>query len=327
MPYTALNMTPFVSLLSGAARVEKPRICIASRTSHIVACTSSPNKDSPQHKDIIDGGNFVIKKTYTIHGPSFVMVRRAAGDPPARRPQRRSGSLVPYQRAPPSLSSDLHVSDLLRQSVDITKFSVLVDDATDVVLEIPDDAVEVLHDDDDGQHGAATSECTGIVWVGSPDNTAHQVGHGDGRATLYTLISVPCTRSASWHPQPTDHRWSEDNDPSPRRTSRLHFTCNMCGHRNEKLVNPRAWHEGTVFARCDGCSVVHKLKDNLNLIDEIVYARDDEEAEELAALSADHEDAEVADAYAQGLPRVPFVVTDLVVPPGLVVEPDDPLSN
>lgn len=96
----------------------------------------------------------------------------------------------------------------------------------------------------------------------------------------------------------------------------------MCGHRNEKLINPRAWHEGTVFARCDGCSVVHKLKDNLNLIDEIVYSRD-----ESAVGEADVADADVADAYAQGLPRAPFVVGDLVIPPGLVIEPDNPLSN
>lgn len=131
--------------------------------------------------------------------------------------------------------------------------------------------------------------------------------------------------------QPTEHQWNDAN-PSPRRTSRLHFTCNMCGHRNEKLINPRAWEEGTVFARCDGCSVVHKLKDNLNLIDEIVYNRD-EDVEGDVPVQSDGADAEhgyddaTATAYSQGLPRTPFVVNDLVVPPGLVVEPDNPLSN
>lgn len=299
-------ITPFVSLTSAPRRVQ----CPASR--NIVACTSSHDT----HNDIIDGGSFVIKKTYTIHGPSFVMVRRSA-DPPQRRPQRRSGGLVPYQRAPPSLSSDLHVSDLLRQPLDITKFSVLMDDATDVVLEIPEDAVEVLMDDEDEPAG---SECTGIVWVGSSDNASQQVWGDTNRLGGRVWLTQ--------HPppaQPTNHRWSEDDDPSPRRTSRLHFTCNVCGHRNEKLVNPRAWHEGTVFARCDGCSVVHKLKDNLNLIDEIVYSRDEEDED--AFVDGMVYDEDVADAYAQGLPKAPFVVDDLVVPPGLVVEPDNPLSN
>lgn len=288
-------MVMYFSTLTSAPR----RLPCLSSMRNIVVC-SSQHKDMHPPKDIIEGGNFVIKKTYTIHGPSFVMVRRAT-DPPARRPQRRSSSLIPYQRAPPSLSSNLHVSDLLRQPLDITKFSVLVDD--DVVLEIPDDAVEVLGEDDD----VLGSECTGIVWVGSSDNTAQQV-----------LLS--CVAAMHHHrcQQPTDHRWSEDHDPSPRRTSRLHFTCNICGHRNEKLVNPRAWHEGTVFARCDGCSIVHKLKDNLNLIDEIVYSRDEEQQPV---------DDDVEDAYAQGLPRAPFLVEDLVVPPGLVVEPEDPLCN
>lgn len=175
--FLVLNMAPFISLARAPRVSRTERVATLSRASRnhpIVACTSSPNKDSTQHTDIIDGGNFVIKKFYTIHGPSFVMVRRAVGDLPIRRPQRRSGSLVPYQRSPPSLSSDLHVSDLLRQPVDITKFSVLLDDATNVVLEIPEDAVEVLHDDNDNA-AASASECTGIVWVGSADNTAHQV--------------------------------------------------------------------------------------------------------------------------------------------------------
>ncbi len=270
------------------------------------------------------------------------MVRRAPGNLPPVQPRRRYGGvadLVPYQRAPPSLGSDLHVGDVLRQPMDISKFAVVMD--TDVVLEVPDDAVEVLPDDyvlgGDDEEVQPSTNCTGIVWVGSDDMVCCW-GNDDCEGQCAVTLCIPYQTHAhqihTTQAQPTEHQWNDAN-PSPRRTSRLHFTCNMCGHRNEKLINPRAWEEGTVFARCDGCSVVHKLKDNLNLIDEIVYNRDEEEDGDddqhpgiTATSSASPEvDDATAAAYSQGLPRTPFVVGDLVVPPGLVVEPEDPLCN
>ena len=36
-----------------------------------------------------------------------------------------------------------------------------------------------------------------------------------------------------------------------------------------KAVNPHAWATGTVFGRCDGCHVIHKLTDNLELFHEM----------------------------------------------------------
>ncbi len=36
-----------------------------------------------------------------------------------------------------------------------------------------------------------------------------------------------------------------------------------------KAVNPHAWASGTVFGRCDGCQVIHKLTDNLELFHEL----------------------------------------------------------
>jgi len=38
------------------------------------------------------------------------------------------------------------------------------------------------------------------------------------------------------------------------------------------LVNPLAWEKGLVFAQCKGCEVWHKLRDEAQLIDEIIYA-------------------------------------------------------
>eukprot|EP00890_Picochlorum_soloecismus_P005849 jgi/Picsp_1/6265/NSC_03617-R1_protein len=56
----------------------------------------------------------------------------------------------------------------------------------------------------------------------------------------------------------------------PRRTARLSFTCNLCGKRMKHVpVNPHAWKNGSVFCTCEGCRVVHKLKDNLEIFHEI----------------------------------------------------------
>lgn len=34
-------------------------------------------------------------------------------------------------------------------------------------------------------------------------------------------------------------------------------------------VNPLAWEKGSVFIRCTGCDVVHKVKDNLKIFHEL----------------------------------------------------------
>ncbi|CAI5471367.1 unnamed protein product [Closterium sp. Yama58-4] len=55
---------------------------------------------------------------------------------------------------------------------------------------------------------------------------------------------------------------------SPRRTARVDFTCNKCGSRTRRAINPHAYREGTVFVQCQGCQVFHKLVDHLNLFHE-----------------------------------------------------------
>lgn len=64
---------------------------------------------------------------------------------------------------------------------------------------------------------------------------------------------------------------SSSSPPShhPRRTRKVRFTCNLCDSSNEKWVNPQAWSSGSVFVQCDGCTVVHKLIDNLNIFSEL----------------------------------------------------------
>eukprot|EP00899_Mesostigma_viride_P014292 jgi/Mesvir1/22864/Mv20111-RA.1 len=56
---------------------------------------------------------------------------------------------------------------------------------------------------------------------------------------------------------------------SPRRKSVMGFTCNRCGHRTLRRVNRDAYETGTMFAQCGGCSVFHKIIDNLNIYHEL----------------------------------------------------------
>ena len=55
---------------------------------------------------------------------------------------------------------------------------------------------------------------------------------------------------------------------SERRTSRLSFKCLRCDTKNLHAVNPHAFNYGTVFAKCRGCGVTHKIIDNLKVSSE-----------------------------------------------------------
>ncbi|KAM7484499.1 hypothetical protein LguiA_000508 [Lonicera macranthoides] len=52
----------------------------------------------------------------------------------------------------------------------------------------------------------------------------------------------------------------------PRRSLLVHFTCNACGERSQKLISRLAYERGTVFVQCSGCLQHHKLVDNLGLV-------------------------------------------------------------
>ncbi|KAH7518358.1 hypothetical protein FEM48_Zijuj09G0164400 [Ziziphus jujuba var. spinosa] len=56
---------------------------------------------------------------------------------------------------------------------------------------------------------------------------------------------------------------------SPRRRMLVAFTCNICGQRTTRAINPHAYTDGTVFVQCCGCTAFHKLVDNLNLFQEM----------------------------------------------------------
>lgn len=56
-----------------------------------------------------------------------------------------------------------------------------------------------------------------------------------------------------------------------RRTKMVMFTCNKCGGRSARLVNPVAWARGAVFCQCQHCQVWHMLKADKSIVEEIRY--------------------------------------------------------
>ncbi|GBF93386.1 hypothetical protein Rsub_06424 [Raphidocelis subcapitata] len=90
-----------------------------------------------------------------------------------------------------------------------------------------------------------------------------------------------------------------------RRTKLVMFTCNKCGGRSARLVNPLAWEKGLVFAQCQHCEVWHTLAaNNPALMEEIRY--DDPEGQKrrrdelLRAALADDADSAASTGTAAG---------------------------
>eukprot|EP00271_Cylindrocystis_brebissonii_P004908 TRINITY_DN16831_c0_g1_i1.p1 TRINITY_DN16831_c0_g1~~TRINITY_DN16831_c0_g1_i1.p1 ORF type:complete len:274 (-),score=42.42 TRINITY_DN16831_c0_g1_i1:1149-1970(-) len=71
--------------------------------------------------------------------------------------------------------------------------------------------------------------------------------------------------------------------PMPRRRVQLTFTCDACGGRTSRMVNPHALAKGTVYVQCAQCEVFHQLVDNLGLVVEYDF-RKEAELERLLAL-------------------------------------------
>ncbi|KXZ44572.1 hypothetical protein GPECTOR_65g190 [Gonium pectorale] len=65
-----------------------------------------------------------------------------------------------------------------------------------------------------------------------------------------------------------------------RRTKLVLFTCNKCGGRTARLVNPVAWEQGVVFGQCGTCEVWHVLQARNKKIYEEVRYKDEPQAQE-----------------------------------------------
>mmetsp|Transcript_4389 Transcript_4389/g.11382 ORF Transcript_4389/g.11382 Transcript_4389/m.11382 type:complete len:154 (+) Transcript_4389:122-583(+) len=87
--------------------------------------------------------------------------------------------------------------------------------------------------------------------------------------------SICCAGSEARGPGETDKGEDEKKSEEPRRSLAIAFTCNKCGARTTRKVNPRALAKGTVFVQCSNCETFHKLVDNLELIEEYDLTQDD----------------------------------------------------
>jgi len=59
-----------------------------------------------------------------------------------------------------------------------------------------------------------------------------------------------------------------DLEGASRRSMLVSFTCNACGGRTERLVNPLAWAKGMVIVQCEQCKAWHKVADSQNMVEE-----------------------------------------------------------
>ncbi|VAI93808.1 unnamed protein product [Triticum turgidum subsp. durum] len=91
---------------------------------------------------------------------------------------------------------------------------------------------------------------------------------GSGWTTGSGMEGPPTAGGAANRPEVSTLPWSLFTK-SPRRRMRVAFTCNVCGQRTTRAINPHAYTDGTVFVQCCGCNIFHKLVDNLNLFHEM----------------------------------------------------------
>ncbi|KAF3793815.1 DNL-type zinc finger protein, partial [Nymphaea thermarum] len=62
----------------------------------------------------------------------------------------------------------------------------------------------------------------------------------------------------------------------PRRSLLVQFTCNACGDRTRRFVNRVAYERGTMFLQCAGCQQYHKFVDNLGLVVEYDFRKEED---------------------------------------------------
>ncbi|CAM0908683.1 unnamed protein product [Alopecurus aequalis] len=125
--------------------------------------------------------------------------------------------------------------------------------------------------------GAGSREPTGLAPYGlsvSPFSKDAAMGlvmsaaTGSGWTTGSGMEGPPTAGAMDGRPEVSTLPWSLFTK-SPRRRMRVAFTCNVCGQRTTRAINPHAYTDGTVFVQCCGCNVFHKLVDNLNLFHEM----------------------------------------------------------
>ncbi|XP_040381557.1 uncharacterized protein LOC102700628 [Oryza brachyantha] len=143
---------------------------------------------------------------------------------------------------------------------------------------LPVAASKRRHDDDDDEEEGAGHEHTSLApYAGlslSPLSKDAAMGlvvsaaTGSGWTTGSGMEGPPKAAGGADRPEVSTLPWSLFTK-SPRRRMRVAFTCNVCGQRTTRAINPHAYTDGTVFVQCCGCNIFHKLVDNLNLFHEM----------------------------------------------------------
>ena len=227
-----------MAAISKFPRITTPRDGTPNRRrTHVLGVRSE--KNSPLE---LPGGAYwwfnTNKKSDTVvYGPNFVLSRPGRVGGEGLIPANKNSAMQPFIRpgpsAPPALRPTPQPMNLALSGV------IVIDTEFEVLPSTTPMAVAVA---------ASPPQCTGIVHLGS---TFSQMNENNKEYSNSFMNVQDIGRAQNRH--------------HPRRTRRVRFLCNLCNEVNEKDINPRAWRTGSVFARCDGCSAVHKLKDNLKV--------------------------------------------------------------
>lgn len=113
-----------------------------------------------------------------------------------------------------------------------------------------------------------TTALSGIIVIDTSFQVIQEKEEAQEEVKCLGIVPVSPSFDTFTTPTTTDTN-TLSSSHHPRRTRKVRFTCNLCESSNEKWVNPQAWSSGSVFVQCDGCTVVHKLIDNLNIFSEL----------------------------------------------------------
>ncbi|KAK9129363.1 hypothetical protein Sjap_009850 [Stephania japonica] len=158
----------------------------------------------------------------------------------------------PKRNSPSSIRSP-HKIHLCVQSGNENESDLRSDPSTDAtIVPILNDCFSISPLSKDAAMGLVLSAATGRGWT---------TGSGMEGPSIPAGVD-PGNENISTFP------WSLFTK-SPRRRMLVAFSCNICGQRTTRAINPHAYNDGTVFVQCCGCNVFHKLVDNLNLFHEM----------------------------------------------------------
>ncbi|KAI5056329.1 hypothetical protein GOP47_0028147 [Adiantum capillus-veneris] len=114
-----------------------------------------------------------------------------------------------------------------------------------------------------GQFSTLSQDMAMGLILQAASGTGWTTGSGlEGPSNLFGLKGEQSLEETTEQPWPLLSK-------SPRRRMRVAFTCNVCGERTTRAINPHAYTDGTVFVQCAGCNIFHKLVDNLKLFHEL----------------------------------------------------------